>query len=63
MNTGKCPYCGKLVSTAKIEIIEPDTHATTGIYGPLPRGMAFICPNPQCGKILSIVTMTEAAKS
>jgi hypothetical protein len=29
MNTGKCPHCKKTVDKARIEVIEPDTQATS----------------------------------
>lgn len=61
MNTGKCPHCKRAVDKAKIEIIEPDTHATQ-LFGPMPRGLAFVCPHTQCGVILAIVPTPQAEK-
>ncbi len=58
MNTGKCPQCKRTIDKAIIEIIEPDTNATR-LYGGMPRGLAFVCPHPQCGVILGIVPMPQ----
>jgi hypothetical protein len=59
MNTGKCPHCKQTVEKALIEIIEPDTQATR-LFGAMPRGLAFVCPNPQCRVILAIIPMPQA---
>jgi hypothetical protein len=61
MNAGKCPSCGKVVDSARIEVIEPDVRTTTSLRGALPRGIVFVCK--ACNTMLPVSVMHDTKTS
>lgn len=50
LNVGKCPHCGQVIRSVKVEYIE----VTEGPGKRTFHGASFLCSNLQCHKILSV---------
>jgi hypothetical protein len=59
VNVGKCPACGEVVHSARIEVIEPDVRTTSSLRGALPRGIVFVCK--ACDTLLPVSVLPEGS--